>query len=107
MTPGDHCSMTGNDVNADKRAATKRPGADLTRRAAVSSGNPRITVAFPLSRIDIREPSDALRDLAALVEELAEQSAALTNRLAPDRADEVDRLAAQAALLARRIGATR
>jgi hypothetical protein len=105
MTPGDHCGMTDNDVDADKRAATKGNGADLHRRAAVSSGNPRITVAFPLSRIDIREPSDALRDLAALVEQLAEQSAALISQLAPDRADEADRLAAQAALLARQIGA--
>jgi hypothetical protein len=73
------------------------------RRAEVNSGNPRITVAFPFSRIDIREPSEPLRDLAALVEQLAEQVAAIAGQVAPDQADASERLAAQAALLARRL----
>jgi hypothetical protein len=74
------------------------------RRPPVNSGNPRITVAFPLSRIDIREPSEALCDLAAMVEQLAGQVAALTREVAPDQGETSDRLAAQAALLARRVG---
>jgi hypothetical protein len=74
------------------------------RRPAVNTGNPRITVAFPLSRIDIREPSEALRDLAAMVEQLAEQVATLARQVAPDHVEATDQLAAQAALLARRIG---
>ena len=74
------------------------------RRPAVNSGNPRITVAFPLSRIDIHEPTEALRDLAAMVAELAEQVATLAREVAPDEGDASDRLAAEAALLARRIG---
>ena len=34
------------------------------RRAAVSSGNPRINVAFPFARIAVQEPSEVLCDLA-------------------------------------------
>jgi hypothetical protein len=97
--------MTDNDVKTGKQATPNGHEAPAKGRAAVSSGNPRITVAFPLSRIDIREPSDSLRELAALTEQLAEQAAALVTLVAPDRADEADRLAAQAALLARRLGA--
>lgn len=73
-------------------------------RAAVSSGNPRITVAFPFGRIDIREPSEPLRELASLVEQLAEQAVTLAKHAAPEEVAEADRLAAQAALLARRLG---
>lgn len=73
-------------------------------RAAVSSGNPRINVAFPFAKIDIREPSQELRELAGLVEELAEQVVLLTKQTAPDRADDADQLAAQAVALARRVG---
>lgn len=73
------------------------------RPAEVNSGNPRITVAFPFSKIDIREPSEALRDLAALVEQLTEQVALIAGQVAPDQADASDRLAAQAAILARRL----
>jgi outer membrane murein-binding lipoprotein Lpp len=76
---------------------------DAHRRAAVSSGNPRITVAFPFSRIDIKEPSEAVRELAALVEQLAEQAVTFARQAAPDHADEADRLAAQATLLAHRL----
>jgi hypothetical protein len=73
-------------------------------RPMVSTGNPRVTVAFPFSRIDVREPSEALRDLAALVDKLAEQTAAIASQAAPDQAEAADRLAAEAALLAHRLG---
>jgi hypothetical protein len=69
----------------------------------VSSGNPRVTVAFPFSKIDINEPSEALRDIAALVAQLAELTAKIVSQAAPDQAEDADRLAAQAALLAHRL----
>jgi hypothetical protein len=69
----------------------------------VSSGNPRVTVAFPFSKIDINEPSEALRDIAALVAQLAELTAKIVSQAAPDQAEDADRLAAKAALLAHRL----
>jgi hypothetical protein len=69
----------------------------------VSSGNPRVTVAFPFSKIDINEPSGALRDIAALVAQLAEQAAKIAGQAAPDLAPAADHLAAQATLLAHRL----
>ena len=70
----------------------------------VNTGNPRVTVAFPFSKIDINEPSEALRDLAALVTRLAEQAAEIAGQAAPDLAPAADRLAAETALLALRLG---
>ena len=74
-------------------------------RPVVSTGNPRVTVAFPFSKVEIREPPDAVRDLAAMVWRLAEQVAVLTSRTAHDQADAADAVAAEAALLAHRLGA--
>lgn len=71
----------------------------------MSSGSQRITVAFPLSRIDIREPSEELRELAALLADLADRVATLAREVAPGQGEASDALAAQAALLARRVGA--
>jgi hypothetical protein len=89
--------------DAETQHAETQHEVDAHRRAAVSSGNPRITVAFPFSRIDIKEPSEAVRELAALVEQLAEQAVTFARQAAPDHADEADRLAAQATLLAHRL----
>ena len=91
---------------SEQHASEQQPAtqAEKQRRPAVNSGNPRITVAFPLSRIDIREPSEALRDLAKMVEQLAEQVAVIAREVAPDQGEASDWLAAEAALLARRIG---
>jgi hypothetical protein len=50
------------------------------RRPVVSTGNPRVTVAFPFSKVEIRDPPDAVRDLAAMVWRLAEQVAELAAR---------------------------
>jgi len=69
----------------------------------VSTGNPRVTVAFPFSKIDINEPSEALRELAALVARLAEQAAAIAGQAAPDHGEAAGHLAAEAALLAHRL----
>jgi hypothetical protein len=90
-------------VAAPPVAAQHAEAADQRKRAAVSSGNPRITVAFPFSRIDIKEPSEPLRELAALVEQLAEQAVMFASHAAPDHVEEADRLAAQAAALAHRL----
>ncbi len=81
--------------NAEAESKAKRP--------VVSTGNPRVTVAFPFSKIDINEPSEALRDIAALVAKLAEQSAKIAGQAAPDQVEAADHLAAQAALLAQRL----
>jgi hypothetical protein len=75
------------------------------RRPVVSTGNPRVTVAFPFSKVEICEPPDAVRDLAAMVWRLAEQVAELTGQAAPGQAEAADRVAAEAALLAHRLGA--
>jgi hypothetical protein len=75
------------------------------RRPVVSTGNPRVTVAFPFSKVEIREPPDAVRDLAAMVWRLAEQVAALVGQAAPGQAQAADSVAAEAALLAHRLGA--
>ena len=91
-------------ISTADRAGKQPAVAEVPRRPAVNSGNPRITVAFPLSRIDIHEPSDELRDLAAMVEELAEEVATLAREVAPGQVETMDRLAAQAALIARRVG---
>ncbi len=76
------------------------------RPAVVHTGNPRITVAFPFARIETREPSEAVSDLAALVLRLAEHVDAVTRQLAPDQAEASEVLAADARLLAIRLGAS-
>ena len=74
-------------------------------RPVVSTGNPRVTVAFPFSKVEIRDPPEAVRDLAAMVWRLAEQVAVLARQTAPDQAAAADIVAAEAALLAHRLGA--
>ena len=75
------------------------------RPTAVSSGNPRLAVSFPFSKIEINEPTEALRDLAGLVQRLAEQTAVVAREAVPDQAAACELLAAEADLLARRITA--
>jgi hypothetical protein len=69
-----------------------------------NTGNPRVTVAFPFSHIEIRDREPAASDLAALVCSLAEHVAALSHDLAPERADEADALVARANQLAASLG---
>ncbi len=77
------------------------------RPASVSSGNPRITVAFPFSKIEIAEPPAGLSELAVLVSQLAGQVATVVRAATPAAAHEADLLAAQAAALAQRLAAGR
>ena len=46
-------------------------------RSMVSAPSSKVTIAFPFSAIKMEEPSDALRELAAIVVELAERVAKL------------------------------
>lgn len=79
-------------------------GKQRPRPTSVYSGNPRITVGFPFSRIEVHEPVAALADLAGLLSRLAEQIAQLTHAVTDD-GEEADRLADEARLLALRLGA--
>lgn len=74
-------------------------------RPVVSTGNPRVTVAFPFSKIELREPSDQVRDLAAIVLALADQVAALASQAAPSQVEAAEQVAAEASLLAERVRA--
>lgn len=105
-------SQSANSQPEDSQSEDSQP--DLQRRrAAVSSGNPRINVAFPFARIAVQEPSEALCELAGLVEDLAELLVTLTRGQAAGQPEAgagaglgkaADRLAAEAAVLARRLG---
>jgi len=78
---------------------------ELPRAARVSSGNPRITVSFPFSKINIYEPTAALAEVATLVAQLAEQVAALSRTEGGDGADAAGQLAEEAKHLASSLGA--
>jgi len=103
--------MTGqpqDDASAGCRQHDEGRGGGMShpaRRPVVSTGNPRVTVAFPFSKVEIRDPPQAVRDLAAMVWRLAEQVAALASQAAPGQAEAADGVAAEAALLAHRLGA--
>ena len=56
---------------ADDKSDKERPP------QVISSPSTKITVAFPFSNIKIQEPSEQLRELAAVVADLAEQIAKL------------------------------
>jgi hypothetical protein len=75
------------------------------RPTSVHSGNPRITVSFPFSKIDIHEPTATMSEVAGLVAQLADQVAELSHQLAADGADAADNLAEEARQLATRLGA--
>ena len=102
--------LIATDPQNERHGTENEQDGNPRRPAAVSSGNPRINVALPFGRIAVQEPSEALRDLAGLVEQMAGQLAMLTRQADNGQADNgqaeaADRLAAQAAVLARRIGA--
>lgn len=79
-------------------------GKKQPRPAAVYSGNPRITVGFPFSKIEVHEPVAALADLAGLLSRMAEQVAQVAHAVSDD-AEVADQLADEARLLALRLGA--
>ena len=83
----------------------EEPKQQQPRAARVSSGNPRITVSFPFSKINIYEPTATLAEVAALVARLAEQVATLSRTVSADGADTADQLAEEANLLVSSLGA--
>lgn len=89
--------------------ARDRAGADgeaaRGRRPVVSTGNPRVTVAFPFSKVEVGEPVDEIRDLAAMVWRLAEHVAVLARETVAEQAASAGAVAEQAGLLASRLGA--
>jgi len=52
--------------------------------AAVVNNGTRVTVAFPFSKIQTQEPTEDLRELAAIVVELARQHAAKSGTVEAD-----------------------
>jgi hypothetical protein len=70
-----------------------------------NTGNSRVTVAFPFSKIEIRDPEPALTDLAVLMRDVAVQLAALTHDVDAKHADAADRLVERAKELATSLGA--
>jgi hypothetical protein len=96
------------DATAGNRGHGDEPNGGVPhpgRRPVVSTGNPRVTVAFPFSKVEIRDQPEAVSDLAAMVWRLAEQVAVLARQTAPGQADAADAVAAEAALLAHRLAA--
>jgi hypothetical protein len=89
--------------------ARDRAGADGEaahgRRPVVSTGNPRVTVAFPFSKVEVGERVDEIRDLAAMVWRLAEHVAVLARETVAEQAASAGAVAGQAGLLASRLGA--
>jgi hypothetical protein len=74
-------------------------------RAPSNTGNPRVTVAFPFSKIEIREPEPALADLAALVRDLTEYIVAMPADRSADQAEAGEELVDRATRLASGLGA--
>jgi hypothetical protein len=61
-----------------------------------NTGNPRITVAFPFSKIEIHDPEPEFAELISVVQALADQVAALAHRIAPAETKAADQLAHRA-----------
>jgi len=87
------------------KPSVEEPKPQPPRAARVSSGNPRITVSFPFSKINIHEPTATLAELSTLVARLAEQVAALSRTQGAGDADAAGQLAEEAKLLASSLGA--
>lgn len=65
----------------------------------VNSGNPRITVAFPFSKIAITQTDPVLADVADLVRRLTEHLAVLARELDTDEAEAIEALVDEAEAL--------
>ncbi len=81
------------------------PASSLTapRPTRVSSGNPRITVAFPFSKITIGRQDETLAEIADLVRDLAEHTAALAEQVGSERLDAIQALVQHARALAQEL----
>jgi hypothetical protein len=78
-------------------------GTVKSKPSNVTTGNPRIAVAFPFSKIEIRDSEPVLSDLAGLIQRLAVQVAAMAHDVDEERADDADALVDEAAELAARL----
>ena len=56
----------------------------LKPKSMVSAPSSKVTIAFPFSAINMQEPSDTLRELAAIVVELTERLAKLDPSIETD-----------------------
>ena len=90
-------NSTGRSPSASASAST--PASASRPAAPVNTGNPRITVAFPFSRISIGGDAAALAALADLVRRLAEAASELADQVGPDLAGAMHALAHEAAAL--------
>ncbi len=90
--------------SARDRGPADGEAARRARRLVVSTGNPRVTVAFPFSKVEVREPVEEIGDLAVMVCKLAEKVAVLARETVPEQEAAADEVAGQAALLASRLG---
>ena len=66
-------------------------------RTTVNTGNPRITVAFPFSTIQINQSDPGLLALAELVHQLAARTARMARDLDSDQAEALETLTGQVA----------
>jgi hypothetical protein len=88
---------------APDQAGAMEPPSPRRPAASVSSGNPRITVAFPFSTIRISQADPALLELAEVVRRLAEHTAVLARELDTDEAEALESLLADATTLVARL----
>ena len=70
-----------------------------------NTGNSRVAVAFPFSKIEIRDPEPALTDLAVLIRDVAVHLATLSHTVDADDAHAADHLVERAKQLAKSVGA--
>lgn len=70
-----------------------------------NTGSPRVTVAFPFSKIEIRDPEPALTDLAVLIRDMAVHLVVLSHEVDAKHADAADYLLERANELATSLGA--
>ena len=94
-------SSEHNQLQAPGTAPSDQVSAPPPARRTVhtNTGNPRITVAFPFSRISIGQADPALPALADVVARLAEAMATLADRVSADDAEAIQALAEEALAL--------
>ena len=85
--------------------SAEAPAGSVARALPVNTGNPRITVAFPFSRIVIGGSDPGMVALAGLLWRLADALADLAGRVDPDNVQEPLALAEEAKAVAAQIAA--
>jgi len=94
-------SSEHNQVQAPGTGPSDQASAPLPVRRTVhtNTGNPRITVAFPFSRISIGQADPAVPALADVVARLAEAMATLADGVSADDAEAIQVIADEARAL--------